>query len=127
MTNLPFVIVARDLEDAGLIWRPEIGDEVAERKRQETVSILVDPSGMTPTELRQTYLWLPTMEQLVIQFEARQAVLFHFGLELEKNAMYYKAVVQSAMGPIESSAQSARMALGLALKSLLVADPNSVH
>ena len=78
----PFINVAEDLELAGLIWRPEIGDEISNRHEPGAVSVLVDPQGMTPTELRSVYLWLPTVEQMVLQFEVRQAILFHAGVEL---------------------------------------------
>lgn len=120
-----YIQIAKDLEDAGLFWQPEIGDEILERKTQDTISILVDPLGMTPTTLRATYMWLPTVEQLMLQFEARQAVLFHAGLELTERAYYYKTVIQSPARHIESKAESLRNSLGLALRDLLVGQ--SVH
>ena len=122
MILLPFVPVAEDLELAGLVWRPEIGDEVSDRNRPTLVSILVDPQGMTPTELRSTYLWLPTIEQMVQQFEARQAILFHTGLEVDARNLYYKTVVQSQVGSIESRAESLRVSVGMALRNLLLAN-----
>lgn len=120
--QLLFQHIAHDLELAGLIWQPEIGDEVSDRKRREDVSILVDPQGMTPAELRSVYLWLPTVEQMIFQFEARQSILFHAGLELSDSAMVYKTVIQSRVGPIESHAESLRHSLGLALRELLRAN-----
>lgn len=120
--TLPYLNIAADLEAAGLVWQPEIGDEVSDRARREIISILVDPQGMTPTELRSVYLWLPTVEQLVTQFEVRQAILFHAGLELTHAAFCYKAVIQTPKGPIESAAGSLRTALGIALRDLLVND-----
>lgn len=125
---LPYLAIAEDLEHAGLIWQPEIGDEVAERKEREHISILVDPQGMTPVELRHVYLWLPTVEQLIMQFEARQAILFHAGLELTENAFSYKTVLRSKVGAIESHAASLRTSFGLALRDLLLAkQKNSMH
>lgn len=120
MSLLPFLPVAEDLELAGLIWQPEIGDEVSHRRRPDAVSILVDPQGMTPGELRSEYLWLPSVEQLVLQFEARQAILFHAGLEITNQELYYKTVIKSQLGPIESRAESLRVSLGIALRSLLL-------
>lgn len=120
MSCLPFLDVAQDLEIAGLLWQPEIGDEVSSRLNRESVSILVDPQGMSPGELRMTYLWLPTLEQMVSQFEARQAILFHAGLEISESAMYYKAIVKFRGDPIESKAVSLRSAVGLALRNLLL-------
>jgi hypothetical protein len=121
MITLPFFKVAEDLELAGLIWRPEIGDEIAERRSYERVSVLVDPHGMTPTELRALYLWLPTVEQMISQFEARQAILDHLGLELNERAMGYKTVVRAPTGGIiECLAESIRNSVGLALRGLLL-------
>ncbi len=122
MILFPFVPVAEDLELAGLVWRPEIGDEVSDRNRPEAVSILVDPQGMTPIELRSTFLWLPTIEQMIQQFEARQAILFHAGLEVSAQNLYYKTVVQSQVGNIESRAESLRVSVGMALRNLLLAN-----
>jgi hypothetical protein len=90
-----FIYVAQDLEGAGLLWHPEVGDEVAERDGQSPVAILVDPQGMTPDELRAAFLWLPTVEQMILQFEARQAVLFHAGLEFNEKQFCYKTVARS--------------------------------
>ena len=123
MTLLPFLPVAEDLELAGLIWQPEIGDEVSERRHRDAISILVDPQGLSPLELRSVYLWLPSVEQIVCQFEARQASLFHAGLEITDQSLYYKTVIKSQIGPIESKAESLRVSLGMVLRSLLL----SVH
>ncbi|MCB0353562.1 MAG: hypothetical protein KDD64_08565 [Bdellovibrionales bacterium] len=119
--NLPgFVSTASDLEIAGLLWQPEIGDEVSNRSEPENISVLVNTGGLTPTQLRQAYIWLPSVEQLVLQFEARQAILFHAGLELTKHNYCYKTVVQSPKGPIECYAESLRGALARALCDLLL-------
>ena len=122
MSSLIFIELASDLEAAGLVWQPEIGDEVADRDNFESVSILVDPNGLSPSELRQMFMWLPTVDQLVVQFEARQAILFHAGLEISDNIYSYKTVVQSKTGPIESSAYTLRSSLGMALRQLLLED-----
>ncbi|MBX7145141.1 MAG: hypothetical protein K1X79_11870 [Oligoflexia bacterium] len=121
MNILPFINVAEDLELAGLLWRPEIGDEVSDRRQRDNVSILVDPQGLTPGELRSTFIWLPTVEQMVLQLEVRQAVLAHAGLEMDERAMFYKTVIKTNIGPIESKAQTLRIAMGLALRNLLLA------
>lgn len=120
MNSLVFLPVAEDLEIAGLLWRPEIGDEVWNRSRKDMVSILVDPQGMSPSELRSTFLWLPTVEQMVSQFEARRAILFHVGLELSESCLCYKTVLNTAFGPIETKADNMRNAIGIALRDLLL-------
>ncbi|RMD86111.1 MAG: hypothetical protein D6808_03970 [Candidatus Dadabacteria bacterium] len=120
MSGLTYIRIANALDQAGLRWYPEIGDEVSERMDLTKVSILVDPAGMTPNELRETYLWLPSVEQLVQQIEARQAILFHTGLELTSGSMGYKTVVQFNSGQIEAIGESVRESLGLALKELLI-------
>lgn len=116
----PFISLAEDLEMAGLIWRPEIGDEVSNRDRPTLVSVLVDPQGMSPTELRSAYLWLPTVEQMVTQLEVRQAILFHAGVEITDRSLAYKTVIQAPVGQIESMAESLRLSMGMALRNLLL-------
>jgi hypothetical protein len=122
-----FLQIASDLESAGLVWNPEVGDEVAERPAHDSISILVDPQGMTPRELRETYLWLPTVEQMLGQLEARQAILFHAGFELNTPVYGYKTVIQAPFGHIESVAESFRHSIALALRDLLVGDAQRVH
>ncbi len=117
-----FLEVAEHLELAGLIWHPEIGDEVSIRQKPEMVSILVDPQGMRPEELRSTYIWLPSVEQMVLQFEGRQAILYHAGLELTNSSMCYRTVVHSSRGEIASIGDSLRVSMGLALRDLLLVD-----
>ncbi len=118
----PFLDIAQDLELAGLVWQPEIGDEISNRKVRDQVSVLVDSQGLTPSQLRSAYLWLPTVEQIVFQFEARQSILFHAGLELSEKALCYKTIIKSPLGPIESTAESLRAAMGMALRNLLLGD-----
>src|SRR5689334_8302572 len=115
MDLLPFLPVAEELEQAGLVWQPEIGDEISLKQDKRSISILVDPQGMTPRELRTTYLWLPTVEQLVSQFEARQAILYHAGLELSKNNLCYKTVIRCTIGNIETQGETLRTSMGIAL------------
>ena len=117
-----FIYVAQDLETAGLFWHPEVGDEVTDRNLKNPVSILVDPQGLTPEELRSSFLWLPTVEQMIYQCEARQAVLFHAGFEMNSKSCGYKTVIQAPVGHIESCAESFRISLGLALRGLLMSD-----
>ncbi len=132
MSLLSFLRVAHELEHVGLVWQPEIGDEVSQRTAPEMISILVDPNGMTPKVLRETYVWLPTVEQLVAQFEARQAFLFHAGIELDHAKLAYKTIVQVRSGHIESSAETLRSSMGLVLHQMLVQEsgkqaPNRLH
>ncbi|MCO6431922.1 MAG: hypothetical protein J5J00_13770 [Deltaproteobacteria bacterium] len=126
MNLLHFLPVAEDLELAGLLWKPEIGDEVADRDKRESISVFVDPQGLTPEQLRGAYLWLPTVEQMVEQLEARQAILFHAGLELSTRSLCYKTVIQSPVGHIETRAESLRISVGIALRDLLLS-AGSVH
>jgi hypothetical protein len=120
-----FIYVAQDLETAGLFWHPEVGDEVTDRGLRNPVAILVDPQGLTPDELRSNYIWLPTVEQMIQQFEARQAVLFHAGFEMSGSVCGYKTVIQAPVGHFESCAESFRISLGLALRGLLLNDTTS--
>lgn len=120
MSSEGFLSIAEELELAGLIWKPEIGDEISFRQQKGTISVLVDPQGMSPTELRSSYLWLPTVEQMVWQFEARSAILEHTGLELSHKNFCYKTVIKSSFGEIESKAASLRSSVGLALRNLLL-------
>ena len=122
-----FIYVAQDLEMAGLFWHPEVGDEVTDRQLKNPVSILVDPQGLTPDELRSSFLWLPTVEQMIYQCEARQAVLFHAGFEMTTRSCGYKTVIQSPIGHIESCAESFRISLGLALRDLLMNDSTTPY
>jgi hypothetical protein len=118
--------LAQELEAAGLLWNPEVGDEVADREGKHPVAILVDPQGMSPEELRATFLWLPTVEQMLLQFEARQAVLFHAGFECNDRHFCYKTIIQSGKGHIESKGESFRVSLALALRGLLMSDTAQV-
>jgi hypothetical protein len=120
MSSFRFIQVANELENSGLVWQPEIGDEIAPRGIENTVSILVDPQGMTPKELRTKYIWLPNVEQMVEQIEVRQGILYHAGLEITGNDLFYKTVIRAQIGLIESQAESLRISMGLALKNLLV-------
>jgi hypothetical protein len=120
------IYLAQDLEAAGLLWNPEVGDEVADREGRHPVAILVDPQGMTPDELRATFVWLPTVEQMLTQFEARQAVLFHAGFECSNQQFCYKTIIQAGAGHIESRGESFRVSLALALRGLLISDSPSI-
>ncbi len=115
MSLAGFLDIARELEQVGLLWQPEIGDEISSRGSPDNVSVLVDTGGLTPPELRETYLWLPTVEQMVLQIEVRQAVLFHLGLELTEESYCYKTVIQSQTGTVKSEGVSMRDTLGIAL------------
>ena len=114
------IVVAEDLEEAGLVWQPEIGDEISDRRVKKEISILVDPRGMTPRELRAMYLWLPTVEQLVEQVEARQAVLCHLGIELTEEDLCYRTILKAKNKQIETKGESMRISLGGALRDLLL-------
>jgi hypothetical protein len=122
LTPERFIYLAHDLEAAGLQWNPEIGDEVADREGKNPIAILVDPQGMALDDLRASFVWLPTVEQMLTQFEARQAILFHAGLELSEAQVCYKTIIQVTNRQIESRAESFRLSLGIALRGLLIAD-----
>lgn len=128
-SSIPLIVtLAEDLELAGLIWQPEIGDEISDRKTKEQVSILVDPMGMTPIELRGTFLWLPTVEQLIHQFEARQAIVEHVGFELSSTAMAYRTIIRCRETQIEAQHTSMRLSMGIALRDLLLTgNETAVH
>lgn len=126
MAYRQFIELAGDLELAGLIWNPEIGDEISPRGKPDFISVLVDPEGLSPSQLRSTYLWLPTVEQMVLQFEARQALLFHAGLELTEHAMHYKTVVKVGGEAIEVTGPTLRAAVGVALRDLLLLSRDGV-
>lgn len=119
MLSTTFIKIANELETNGLVWQPEIGDEIAPRDKEGIVSILVDPHGMTPKQLRNTYIWLPNVEQIVEQIEVRQGILYHAGLEITGSELFYKTVIRASIGLIEVKAENFRESLGLALKSLL--------
>lgn len=112
----PIIQVAVDLDRSGLLWSPEIGDEVCARTSLDRVSILVDPQGLTPTELRECFLWLPNTEQLVAQIEARQALICHAGIN---DLLTYEAVIKAPFGVVETSAPSLRLVFAEALKYII--------
>jgi len=107
-----FLEVACDLDKIGLIWNPEIGDEISKRESPDQISVLVDTGGLTPPALRDSYIWLPTVEQMILQIEVRQAILFHAGLEMSEFSYCYKTVIKSKKGAIEGAAYSCRESIG---------------
>jgi len=115
--NTEFIEVSLELDRKGLIWQPEIGDEISLRDRLDQVSVLIDPMGMSPGQLRQTYVWLPHLEQLVQQFEARQSLLFHAGITRE---FVYEVVVKTPFGVVEAAARTLRLACAEALQEILI-------
>lgn len=119
MNNLLYPPIAFDLEQAGLIWRPEVGDEISLRDNPNRISILFDSQGLTINALRKTYLWLPTVEQILFQLEARQAILTHTGLELTDNEIAYRTVLQTPRGLIETQGVNLRTSIALALRDFL--------
>lgn len=118
-----FLQVALDLEQNGLIWEPEIGDEVIERDADGKVSILVDPQGLTPPELRRAYVWLPTVEQLVEEVESRLGALIHAGVS---TSCAYEALIKTEFGIIEGEGLTLREAIGGALKDLIANKASAV-
>ncbi|MDC0357325.1 hypothetical protein OAO01_00785 [Oligoflexia bacterium] len=117
-----FFDVAQELEQAGLLWQPEIGDEVSDRVRRNVVSVLVDTQGLVPNELREIYVWLPTIEQMIEQCEMRQAILFHAGLDLDDASLCYKIIIQANGSACTGTASTLRQAMGLGLRELLLAN-----
>ena len=122
-----FIVLARKLEDSGLYWYPEIGDEVVERTEGASISVLVDSQGLTPGELRTLYLWLPTVEQMLEQIELRSGILFHAGRAAGKTC--YEAMVFFETQSIASKGETLRLALADVLCSLIAADfnPTAYH
>ena len=128
MSTGEFLEVACELEKVGLVWHPEIGDEISHREEPAQISVLVDTGGLTPPDLRDTYIWLPTVEQMLLQIEVRQAILFHAGLEMSEHSYCYKTVIQGKVGSVEAAAYSFRESVGKALHDLLVVEQGSaVH
>ncbi len=113
---MDFIPVSVQLDRSGLLWEPEIGDEVTERGSFERVAILVDPQGLSPSELRDSFVWLPTVEQLVDQIESRQGLIYHLGIS---ESAGYEAVVKSPAAIVEVCCPNLRIALGQALYHLL--------
>ena len=111
-----FITLSVALEESGLLWQPEIGDEVVAREDQEKVSILVSPQGLTPTQLRESFVWLPSVEQLILQIEARQAMLFHAGIS---RTFDYETVIRATAGLFEARGKSLRTSVGRAFHSFL--------
>lgn len=132
-TVMSFVSIATDLDHAGLMWQPEVGDEITRRDEPGDVSILFDSQGLTPRQLRQVYLWLPKLDQLIEQIEARQAILSHAGMEFTESGMCYKTVIEvvgydssdSTKEIIEQCADSLRSAMGIALRRILLGTSSS--
>ena len=121
-----FLILAKELETIGLKWIPEVGDEVLLRGLQDgRISILVDSNGMTLYELRENYIWLPTIEQLMSEIEHRGGVLFHAGLMSNSNNKKYEVVIQTLQDMIKVTHDSLREALALSLKKLILNNINN--
>ena len=116
MSREDYIDVSLELDKVGLIWHPEIGDEISLRGQERQVSILVDPQGLTPKELRDSFIWLPTVEQLVTQIEARQGLIFHAGVT---ETLEYEAIIKVTEGLVEAKASSLRVVFGKALSSIL--------
>ena len=116
MVSEAFIEVADQLSKTGLVWRPEIGDEIALRPDLRKVSILFDSTGLTPPELRLEFLWLPSVEQLVEQIEARQGFIYHVGIN-EK--MFYEAQIKTIEGVVSIYETNLRLVMGKALYCLI--------
>ena len=122
-----FLPLALQLDEAGLSWIPQIGDEVSQRVEPGEVAILFDNQGLTIDELKRTFVWLPTLEQIVTQLEIRQAVLKHAGLSLDKSNFGYSAVVKHKIGEIRAIAPNLRIALGMTLKEIITFQFAKLH
>lgn len=116
MSREDYIDISMELDKVGLIWHPEIGDEISLRGQERQVSILVDPQGLTPRELRDSFVWLPTVEQLVTQIEARQGLIYHAGVT---ETLEYEAIIKFHLGLVEAKASSLRVVFGKALSSIL--------
>ena len=120
MERINFLSIAQTLENVGLLWQPEVGDEVSLREKGDIVSILVDKTKFSINKLRSTYIWLPNIEQIISQIEARQSFLLHAGLAIDENKICYRTIVQAPETNIQAEADNLRCSLGIALKDLLV-------
>lgn len=121
-----FLSIAKELETIGLRWVPEVGDEVSLRALKDAkVSILVDADGMSLYELRENYIWLPTIEQLLAEIENRGGLIFHAGFTLSKDKQKYEVVIQTIQEMIKVSHNTLREALALALKKMILQGINS--
>jgi len=116
MRREDYIDISFELDRRGLLWHPEIGDEISLRGNDRNVSILVDPNGMSPLELRQSVIWLPNVEQLVGQIETRQGLIFHAGIT---EGLEYEAIVKCHAGLIEAKANSLRVVFGKVLNSII--------
>ncbi len=116
MQGLDYIDISIELDQKGLIWNPEIGDEISLRGNDRHISILVDPQGLTPSELRESFVWLPTVEQLVNQIESRNGLIFHAGVT---DLLEYEAVIRIDEGLVEARAPSLREAFGKALTAMM--------
>jgi hypothetical protein len=116
MERFDFIDISVELDEKGLIWNPEIGDEISLRGSDRSVSILVDPQGLTPVELRESFIWLPTVEQLVNQIESRNGLIFHAGVT---DHLEYEAVIKVSYGLVEARAPSLREAFGKVLTNMI--------
>lgn len=116
MSQEDYIDMSFELDKQGLLWNPEIGDEVSLRGTERNVSILVDPNGMSPRELRESFIWLPNVEQLVTQIEARQGLIFHAGITED---LEYEAIIKTQAGLFEARAPSLRVVFGKVLNMMI--------
>jgi len=125
---LDFFNLSSQLEKSGLTWNPEIGDEVADRVTATTL-ILVDNKGLTPNQLRKLFLWLPRLEQMIEQIEARQAIISHFGFSTSLKNSGYLVEIQFRESVLSATHPDSRLAIGLGLLKLLqyINKVNFVH
>ena len=127
MSDTKFTNISIELEQAGLLWIPTFGDEICKRKEPVEVSVLVNSAGMHPEDLKEIYIWRPTLEQLIYQLEIRQAILKHAGLELSEKSIGYISVIETKVGEIKTKAETLRDALGLTLRDYLLYSSNGIN
>lgn len=114
------------LEKAGLVWHPQIGDEVSERS-QFRIMILTDNNSLTPSQLRKLFVWLPRMEQIIEQIEARNGIITFFGWNSSPASFGYLARMEISGEMIETSHVDPRLAIGaLLFKFLQMLNPKPV-
>ncbi|MDD2941649.1 MAG: hypothetical protein PHC51_01670 [bacterium] len=109
--------LSKELEDVGLIWQPRLGDEVVLRDDMSHVSVINANHDLNPHVLRSAYLWLPRIEQLIAQIEARQGLICHAGIN---SACAYEIVVKFPKGFIEVYEWTFRTAFALAVLRMLL-------
>lgn len=123
MENSNFIDISVQLDQSGLVWVPVVGDEISFRDYHRQISILISTMGLPIENLRQSFVWLPNVEQLVKEIEIRNGFITHMSLN---QSLEYEVVVNGSYGTIEVIAPSLREAFGHSLSSIIREEYTSV-